>query len=128
MAADQGACINPMRHFHEGTTTSPFFVPCATAAYTFAKDDLATPYGQCQSDLIACSIGKKYMPNPRRNSFEVFQRRRVGGTGVGLRSFRLSSKKTYDQYQPGGAASYDRLFPREYLGTGLYNALLRTIL
>lgn len=64
--ADYGACINPTRPFPDGTTASPFFAPCAAAAYTFAKDDLATSYGECQSGLITCCVGKKCAANPEQ--------------------------------------------------------------
>jgi len=63
---DYGACMNPTRPYPEGTTASPFFAPCQSAAYTFAKDDLATSYGECQAGLITCCVGKKCAPNPKQ--------------------------------------------------------------
>ncbi|KAH7033598.1 uncharacterized protein B0I36DRAFT_362244 [Microdochium trichocladiopsis] len=64
--SDYGACLNPTRPFPDGTTASPFFAPCRAAAYTFAKDDLATSCGDCQSGKIKCCVGKKCAPNPRQ--------------------------------------------------------------
>ncbi|KAJ1329772.1 hypothetical protein MN608_06508 [Microdochium nivale] len=64
--ANHGACTNPTRAFPEGTTASPFFAPCRAAAYTFAKDDLATSWGDCQSGVIQCCVGKRCAPNPEQ--------------------------------------------------------------
>ncbi|KXJ93494.1 hypothetical protein Micbo1qcDRAFT_203567 [Microdochium bolleyi] len=64
--ATYGACLNPTRPFPDGTTASSFFAPCRAAAYTFAKDDLATSWGDCQSGIIRCCVGKRCAPNPEQ--------------------------------------------------------------
>lgn len=57
-------CYNPEQGVPDGPAT-PFFQPCAGAAYTYPKDDLANSYGKCNSGVINCCVGTK-CPAPAR--------------------------------------------------------------
>ena len=44
---------------------SPFFAPCAGAAYTYPNDNAANSYGQCNTGVINCCVGPT-CPAPAR--------------------------------------------------------------
>lgn len=44
---------------------SPFFQPCAGAAYTYPNDNAANSYGQCNTGVINCCVGTN-CPAPAR--------------------------------------------------------------
>lgn len=65
--ANQGPgpiCYNPEQNIPEGPS-SPFFEPCAGAAYTYPDDNAANSYGQCNTGVIDCCIGSQ-CPAPAR--------------------------------------------------------------
>ncbi|KAK4695151.1 hypothetical protein P7C71_g2544, partial [Lecanoromycetidae sp. Uapishka_2] len=57
-------CYNPEQSIPQGPA-SPFFEPCAGAAYTFPYDDGANSYGQCNTGIIDCCVGPQ-CPAPAR--------------------------------------------------------------
>lgn len=59
-------CLNPAREFPDGPP-SPFFAPCAGAAYTFPNDNGANRYG-LSNNLISCCLGTS-CPAPSRQLF-----------------------------------------------------------
>ena len=58
-------CINPQVSVPNGPAT-PFFAPCAGAAYTYPNDNLANSYGQCNNGVISCCVGSTCPRNPRQ--------------------------------------------------------------
>lgn len=59
----QGVCINDAREKHE-RYASPFFLPCAGAAYTFPKDDTAGS-GRDTKVVHVC-VGHGCLANPHQ--------------------------------------------------------------
>lgn len=57
-------CYNPEQGVPNGPA-SPFFEPCAGAAYTYPNDNAANSYGQCNKGVIDCCVGPQ-CPAPAR--------------------------------------------------------------
>ncbi|CAD6572536.1 MAG: hypothetical protein ASARMPRED_005437 [Alectoria sarmentosa] len=57
-------CYNPEQDVPNGPA-SPFFEPCAGAAYTYPNDNAANSYGQCSTGVIDCCVGPQ-CPAPAR--------------------------------------------------------------
>lgn len=57
-------CYNPEQDVPNGPA-SPFFEPCAGAAYTYPNDNAANSYGQCNTGVIHCCVGPS-CPAPAR--------------------------------------------------------------
>jgi len=75
--ANEGAgpvCYNPEQGVPDGPA-SPFFAPCAGAAYTYPNDNAANSYGQCASGVIDCCVGPQ-CPAPARQP----SKRRIEGS------------------------------------------------
>ncbi|KAI4278266.1 MAG: hypothetical protein LQ337_001147 [Flavoplaca oasis] len=62
-------CANGMRGSDWGPPSS-FFAPCAGAAYTFPKDDMAN-VGMISETQISCCIGTSCDPSPRQHKRDL---------------------------------------------------------
>ncbi|KAI4261962.1 MAG: hypothetical protein L6R42_002848 [Xanthoria sp. 1 TBL-2021] len=62
-------CSNGMRGSNWGPPSS-FFAPCAGAAYTFPKDDMAN-VGMISETQISCCIGTSCDPSPRQHKRDL---------------------------------------------------------
>ena len=56
---DNNVCLNPMVSIPDGPST-PWFLPCQGAAYTFPNDNVANN-GNTHTDTVTCCIGTKEM-------------------------------------------------------------------